>query len=375
MGATGQTPNLQLPQFEQTDKPSWMGDINGAFLTVDTFAGTTDGKIQTAQNTANAAKAAADAASSSVQEVQTDVDTKIAGLQTTVSDHTSSITSLQQTQQTHTTQIAAAQQTAQNAQQTASAAQGQASTNANSISALQTTQQNQASTIQTIQGSISSINQTQQTQGGQITTLQGQVATNTSAIQQLQNNQKTGVLFIDIAVPTYMAAASPPVALTAVPNWYARIEQEVQFPGVANPKTSVHIPSNPVRLSDYDTPISPYSYSPGTIRDGSSPTPCYLFLRISGINLVNYAALDFGTGESASGNIYQVGNVWFKDATQLFPIYACPLQRGNKISTLLISSINIWANSAQGVIAPIDINFVTASTRSVYATITNKYLA
>lgn len=33
------TPNLNLPQFQSTDKPTWE-DINSALLAIDTFAGT-----------------------------------------------------------------------------------------------------------------------------------------------------------------------------------------------------------------------------------------------------------------------------------------------------------------------------------------------
>lgn len=36
MGASGVTPAIGLPQFADTDKPSWRGDINGAFSKIDT---------------------------------------------------------------------------------------------------------------------------------------------------------------------------------------------------------------------------------------------------------------------------------------------------------------------------------------------------
>lgn len=80
MGATNKTPNLDLPQFVGTDKPSWLGDFNGAMNSIDTFAGKTTGDIGTVTATANAAKSAADAASASV-----------AALETTVTQHTSEI--------------------------------------------------------------------------------------------------------------------------------------------------------------------------------------------------------------------------------------------------------------------------------------------
>ena len=36
MGHTNSTVNYNLPQFVGTDKPSWLGDVNGAFLAIDT---------------------------------------------------------------------------------------------------------------------------------------------------------------------------------------------------------------------------------------------------------------------------------------------------------------------------------------------------
>lgn len=35
MAATNTTPNLHLPQFVDSDKPSWLGDVNGAFDKID----------------------------------------------------------------------------------------------------------------------------------------------------------------------------------------------------------------------------------------------------------------------------------------------------------------------------------------------------
>lgn len=35
MGATNHTPNLKLPQFIGTDKPTWLGDVNNAFSNID----------------------------------------------------------------------------------------------------------------------------------------------------------------------------------------------------------------------------------------------------------------------------------------------------------------------------------------------------
>lgn len=80
MGSTNSTTNLQLPQFIGTDKPSWLGDFNGAMLKVDNFAGTATSDIGTVTTTANAAKATAEAAEAAV-----------GALETTVTQHTTEI--------------------------------------------------------------------------------------------------------------------------------------------------------------------------------------------------------------------------------------------------------------------------------------------
>ena len=72
MGHTNSTVNYNLPQFVGSDKPSWLGDVNGAFLAIDTAIA--------------AAKTEADSAAGGV-----------AGLQTTVSGHTTQIGTLTDT--------------------------------------------------------------------------------------------------------------------------------------------------------------------------------------------------------------------------------------------------------------------------------------
>lgn len=59
MGHTNSTANLSLPQFIGTDKPTWLGDVNGAFSAIDAYAGTNDAAVSAAA--ASAANAVADA--------------------------------------------------------------------------------------------------------------------------------------------------------------------------------------------------------------------------------------------------------------------------------------------------------------------------
>lgn len=61
MGHTNSTANIALPQFIGTDKPTWLGDVNGAFSAIDSKIGTIDADI--AATDAKADNAVADAAS------------------------------------------------------------------------------------------------------------------------------------------------------------------------------------------------------------------------------------------------------------------------------------------------------------------------
>lgn len=96
MGATNKTPNIELPQFVGTDKPSWLGDFNGAMNTIDVFAGKTTGDIGTVTGTANAAKSAADAASASVTALETTVNQHTTEISDTMADVSSLEADVQQ---------------------------------------------------------------------------------------------------------------------------------------------------------------------------------------------------------------------------------------------------------------------------------------
>lgn len=78
MSATNETPFLKLPQFEPTDKPTWLGDFNHAMVLVDTGVASVDNvtKTQTAQinqalTQAQAAGTAAEAAAAAAREATT----------------------------------------------------------------------------------------------------------------------------------------------------------------------------------------------------------------------------------------------------------------------------------------------------------------
>lgn len=62
MGHTNSTANLALPQFIGTDKPTWLGDINGAFAAIDAYAGTNDAAVSAAVSDASSAVSQASSA-------------------------------------------------------------------------------------------------------------------------------------------------------------------------------------------------------------------------------------------------------------------------------------------------------------------------
>ena len=71
MGHTNSTANLSLPQFIGTDKPTWLGDVNGAFSAIDSYAGTNDAAVSAAASDASSAVAQAASAVSTANAANT----------------------------------------------------------------------------------------------------------------------------------------------------------------------------------------------------------------------------------------------------------------------------------------------------------------
>lgn len=64
MSHTNKTPNYELPQFIGTDKASWLGDLNPAFLAIDTGMQANKVSAQAAEVSAGEASALAQSANS-----------------------------------------------------------------------------------------------------------------------------------------------------------------------------------------------------------------------------------------------------------------------------------------------------------------------
>lgn len=73
MSATNLTRNLKLPQFVASDKPSWLGDVNGAMKNIDDGIGVIKGDITKASNTASSAKSQSDANTVTLGNVNTEL--------------------------------------------------------------------------------------------------------------------------------------------------------------------------------------------------------------------------------------------------------------------------------------------------------------
>lgn len=91
MSATNSTTNYQLPQFIQTDKPSWLGDVNGAMRDIDTQMKTNaDGVAANAANIATLGSTVG----TNTSDIST-LNTTVSTLSSTVSTQGSDISSLQ----------------------------------------------------------------------------------------------------------------------------------------------------------------------------------------------------------------------------------------------------------------------------------------
>lgn len=73
MSATNKTTYLYLPQFIGTDVPSWLGDFNGAMVTIDSGYNNLDIKAAQAASTANSASSKADINTQSITSINAEL--------------------------------------------------------------------------------------------------------------------------------------------------------------------------------------------------------------------------------------------------------------------------------------------------------------
>lgn len=74
MSATNLTKNLKLSQFVASDKPSWLGDVNGDNKKIDDGYGVLAGEISKANDTASSAKSQSDSNTQTLTNVNTELE-------------------------------------------------------------------------------------------------------------------------------------------------------------------------------------------------------------------------------------------------------------------------------------------------------------
>lgn len=74
MSATNLTKNLKLSQFVASDKPSWLGDVNGDNKKIDDGFGVLTGEISKANDTASSAKSQSDANTQTLTNVNSELE-------------------------------------------------------------------------------------------------------------------------------------------------------------------------------------------------------------------------------------------------------------------------------------------------------------
>lgn len=74
MSATNLTKNLKLSQFVASDRPSWLGDVNGDNKKIDDGYGVLAGEISKANDTASSAKSQSDANTQTLTNVNSELE-------------------------------------------------------------------------------------------------------------------------------------------------------------------------------------------------------------------------------------------------------------------------------------------------------------
>lgn len=157
MAHTNKTPHFDLPQFLGTDKASWLGDINPAFLAIDTALFEVKTDSSDAASSAAAAQQSAQAAETSAELAQTQVETvttEVAALKTKVDSQQTELGNLASGQTAQGASITQLQTDVQQAQTDATSAETQANAAQQTATAAQTTAQQAQTQITTTKNDL-----------------------------------------------------------------------------------------------------------------------------------------------------------------------------------------------------------------------------
>lgn len=172
MSATNLTKNLKLPQFVASDKPSWLGDVNGAMLKIDNGYGTLSGDISKANDTASSAKSQSDANTQTLTNVNSELENQgdritvlEAGggteqLEQRVNTLSSDVESLQTRADTFEEEIAENGNSITALKRRVDAVEPKVKTNADNITSLQTTTSGLSTSIEDLTTRITNVNST-----------------------------------------------------------------------------------------------------------------------------------------------------------------------------------------------------------------------
>lgn len=229
MSSTNLTKNLKLPQFVASDKPSWLGDVNGAMLNIDNGYGTLTGDISKANDTASSAKSQSDANTQTLVNVNSELESQgnritalEAGggteqLEQRVNTLSTDVETLQTRADTFEEEIASNGTNITNLTGRVTTIEGKVKTNEDNITSLQTTTDELQLTLQEVsskannaektatsaQGTASSAlqlastaNNNSQNNSLQISSLQTEVNSLTSIMVSVANNKLSGSLCI-----------------------------------------------------------------------------------------------------------------------------------------------------------------------------------
>lgn len=175
MSFTNQTTNLGLPQWQDTDEPTWLVDMNNAFAEIDKFAGNQDTKNDTVN-----------AKIKDISDAQTIAGQNITKLQTDVSENTTQLTQLQAQQNINTRHISELQDKIDETNSTVTQLSDTVLQNNNTLT----------DSLEQQSAKLASLENTQQEQGTDIAGAKTDIQQNTSNIQELQtdvNNLTTEV--------------------------------------------------------------------------------------------------------------------------------------------------------------------------------------
>ena len=223
MSATNLTKNLKLSQFVASDKPSWLGDVNGDNKKIDDGYGVLVGEISKANDTASSAKSQSDANTQTLTNVNSELEdygNRITALEAgggteqleqRVNTLGSDVEALQTRADTFEENITQNGNNITSLTERMTAVEGKAKTNENNITSLQSVTSELTETVQENSGKVQSLTTSVETQGRRLKSTETTASNafnksqeNSVAISTLNNevSNKTSVQVTSIALIT-----------------------------------------------------------------------------------------------------------------------------------------------------------------------------